>query len=578
MSLFEELKRRNVFRVSVAYTVSAWLIIQVVATIAPILSVPDTVQRLILTALMIGLPVAVVLAWIYELGPDGLRKDSGASQVAGHGRKLDFVIIGILLVALVLSITSRPLPDTHVESSVAVLPFENMSGDTSNDPFTAGIHDDLLTRLSHIKTIRTISRTSVLRYRESNLSIPEIAEELGVATILAGGVQRSGDRVRINARLIRADRDEHLWAETYDRELSASNVFAIQSEIANEIAVQLRVALTEEDKERLNVVPTRSIAALDAYFFGRVLLEERTVSSLEAAIEYFESVIELDPEFALAWSGLADAYMLLPEYSASIDPVVVESRALAAVQEALRLDPTIPEVKASHAWYQLRFYDWDNAEIIFREALAVAPDNVNVLHWLSHVYSFQGRFDEAIVTARRAVAVDPESKMMRTNLAYILVDAGQFDEALNLAYSMSQTNPDYFQHRKNLFLHELRSGRAVRAAETFVTYTTVIGGDKVVAHEVGEMFIAYAERDEVGVITEDHITRALITNDDLGQVFAFVGDGEGAIKALQEAASANSGSRSVFSMKINPAYDFIRDDPRFAALLMEVGLGPVQEQ
>jgi hypothetical protein len=192
------------------------------------------------------------------------------------------------------------------------------------------------------------------------------------------------------------------------------------------------------------------------------------------------------------------------------------------------------------------------------------------------VYSFQGRFDEAIVTARRAVAVEPDSKMMRTNLVYILVDARQFDEALDLAYSVRESNPEYFQHRKNLFLHELRSGQPAKAAKTFITYTTVIGGDAVAAREVGDMFVAYAERGEVGVLTEDLITRALITSDDQGQLFAFVGDGEGTISALQEAAAANSGSRSVFSMKINPAYDFIRDDARFATLLKDVGLGSLE--
>ena len=249
-------------------------------------------------------------------------------------------------------------------------------------------------------------------------------------------MQRSGDRLRINVQLIRADRDEHIWAETYDRELSASNVFEIQSEIARAIAEALRATLSEDDERRLAFVPTNNIDALDRYFVGRQLLENRTVGSLQAAIEYFRQVTELDPDFALGWSGLADAYMLMPEYSSTADREVVGREASAAIERALSLDPNLPEVKASRAWYKLRLYKWEEAEAIYREALEIYPDNVNALHWMSHVLSFQGRFDEALVYARHALTVEPDSRMMHTNLAYILTDARRFDEAFELVQQM----------------------------------------------------------------------------------------------------------------------------------------------
>ena len=547
--------------------------LQVVDTVAPILELPDTVQQLVLTALAIGFPVTVILAWIYELGPDGLRKDSGTKHAPGRGRKLNLAIIGILVVALALSFITRPDIDDHVDSSVAVIPFVNMSGNPNNDPFAAGIHDDLLTHLSRIKSIRTISRTSMLRYANTTMSLPEIAAELDVATILEGGVQRSGDRIRINAQLIRADRDEHLWAETYDRELSASNVFEIQSEIARAIADALRATLTEDDKRRLAAVPTENIDALDRYFVGRRLLEQRTRESLEAAIQYFEQVTDLDPEFALGWSGLADAHMLMPEYSSTVDRASVDREAKAAISRALGLNPDLPEVNASRAWYELRFYKWDEAERIFRATLDVYPDNVNVLHWLSHVLSFQGQFDEAITLARRALEVEPESCMMRVNLAYVLVDAEQFDEALSIGRSMRDSDPQYAVQQRNLFLHELRAGLIERAAGTYVGFVETIGADTDAAREIGKMWNAYAERDNVGDISEDLIRRAQLGSEDLAQVLAAVGDSEGTIEALRSAIPEHSGSRSVFSMKVNPLYDFIRDDPRFQAMLVEVGLG-----
>jgi len=532
----------------------------------------------VLLLLAIGFPVAIILAWAFQLTPAGVRRDSGEEPPLAGGRKpLDYIVVLVLGAALAYFaldkfVSSGAAGRASLEPSVAVLPFTNMTRDQQNDPFTDGIHDDLLTHLSRIASLKTTSRTSVLQYKETTKTIPEIAAELGVATILEAGVQRSGSRVRINVQLIDAVTDEHLWAEQYDRELTAANVFDIQSEIARAIAEQLQATLSTDDLRRLESVPTTDIDALQSYFIGKKMLEDRTIQSLTAAIEYFEKVVELDPEFALAWSGLADAYMLLPEYSSSIDRELVETRALTAVTTALSLEPDLPEVRATQAWYELRFYDWDGAERIFREALSVSPDNTNVLHWLSHVLSFQGRFEEALLIARRAAEVDPASKMMRTNLAYILVDARQFDEGLQIAQKQLEEDPEYTVQRRNYFLHELRAGRAAKAADTFVAYTDTIGGDMEAAREIGNMFVAYAERGEAGKLSDELIAGSLLGSEDLAQVLAFIGDAEGVIGALRIAAAEHSGSRSVFSMKINPAYDFIRDDPRFIELLAQVGL------
>jgi len=564
--------------VGLVYLAVAWLTLQVVATVAPILELPGALEKAVLLLLVAGFPMALIFAWAFELTPDGVRPDSGSASPAAKGRRpIDYVIVATLSIALAYFVADKffwsgETERTDLEASVAVLPFTNLSQDKQNDPFTSGIHDDLLTHLSRIASLKTTSRTSVLQYEGTTKTMPEIAAELGVATVLEGGVQRVGNRVRINAQLIDAAADKHLWAEQYDRELTAANVFEIQSEIATAIATALQATLTSDDKQRLEQIPTRSIAALDTYFIGRQLLEDRTRESLVAAAEYFEKVVEIDPDFALGWSGVADAYMLLPEYSASVDRELVETRARSALQRALKLNPDLPEVRASQAWYELRFFDWDSAERIFREALAVSPDNVNVLHWMSHVLSFQGRFEEGLEHARHAVAVDRASRIMRTNLVYILVDAGQFDEALEISQAMRASESDYAVLRHNLFLHELRAGLHAAAAETYVGYVTVIGADPSAAREIADMFVAYAEHGTVGNVTQDLIARAQLGSEDLAQVLAFVGDGEGTIRALQVAIPEHSGSRSVFSMKVNPAYDFIRGDPRFQAMLVEVGL------
>lgn len=576
MSVFKELQRRKVIRVASVYLFVSWLLLQIAATIAPILSLPSWFEQLVFALLALGFPIALIFAWAFERTPDGVKRDTGLTTSRG-GHVVDYAVLSVIALGgiwLAWSYTDKvPATRPLLDASVAVLPFVNLNNDEENAPFVAGIHSDLLTQLARISSLRTVSRTSMLRYRDSDKSVPEIAAELDVATILEGGVQRAGVSVRINVTLIDAAADQPLWTEVYDRELTAANVFAIQSEIAQAISEQLRISLSSDDLRRLDAVPTDSIDALDSYFIGKQLLDQRTLQSLMAAAEYFEAVVEIDSDFALGWSGLADAYMLLPEYSNSVDRSMTERRAREGVLRALELDPELPEVRATEAWYQLRFFDWAGAERIFREALAVAPDNTSVLHWLSHTLSWQGQFEEAVTVARRALEIDPDSNIMRANLAYILVDAGQYDEGLRQATMSRKLRPEHTGQLRNLYLHELRAGRPADAAASFVTYVTITGGDGPAARLVGQMFVAYAQRGEVGDVGQDLIERTLLGSGDLAQVLASVGDADGTILALQTAAKEHSGSRSVFSMRINPGYDFIRDDPRFVALLDEVGLG-----
>lgn len=577
MAILKELQRRKVVRAAAVYLVMAWLLIQVAATIAPVLALPDWFQGTVLALLGLGFPVAMVLAWSRELTPDGARPESSPAS-SRLARITDYSILAALATGLVWFAADRlgQKTDTRLsplDKSVAVLPFINLNGDDATAPFTSGIHADLLTQLAQIKSVRTISRTTVLKYRDSNKTIPEIARELGVAIIVEGGVQRAGDSIRVNVRLIDAAADRPLWSQVFDRDLTAASVFAIQGEIARAVVAQLQASLSPEDHRRLNAVPTQDIAALDAYFFGKSLLEKRTRESLAIAAEYFENAVALDPAFTLGWSGLADAYMLLPEYSYNIDRNMTKRRSREALLRALELDPSLPEVRSTEAWYQLtRNYDWAGAEKIFQESLASFPDNVNLLHWMSHTLSWQGKQEEGLALARRAVEVAPDSQLMRVNLAYILTDAGEFELALQIVHRVLENHPAFLGLRRNSFLHELRAGEIVRGANAFVSYTTLVGGDSMAARTIGDMFIAYASESIIGIVTDELIRDTLLGTEDLAQVLAFVGDAEGVLAALEVAVNERSGSRSALSMKVNPAYDFVRDDPRFDALLKKVGL------
>ncbi len=574
--MLRELQRRKVIRAAAVYLVAAWLLLQIAATIAPLLSLPDWFEVLVLALLVIAFPIALILAWSLELTPEGVRSDSSAEPTR-VARLVDYSVLIVLLVGLAWFAADRMGDDDGeplaLDKSVAILPFINLNNDEVNTSFTSGIHADLLTQLARIKSVRTVSRTTVLKYRDSTKTIPEIAAELGVATIVEGGVQRAGNTVRVNVQLIDAAVDRALWTQAFDRELTAANVFAIQGEIAQAIARQLQANLSPEDELRLSAVPTNSIDALDAYFVGKVLLEERTRESLSFATEYFENAVKLDPAFALGWSGLADAYMLLPEYSYNVDRDMIERRSRDALLRALELDPSLPEVRSTEAWYQLtRNYDWSGAEKIFEESLEAFPDNTNLLHWMSHTLSWQGRQEEGLAVAKHAVEVAPGSHLMRMNLAYILADSQDFDRALQIVWQVRDERPNYLALRRNLYLHELRAGETEHGADSFVTFTSIIGGDPAAARAIADMFVAYAQDGIVGDVTDALIAGTRLGTEDLAQVLALVGDAEGTLAALDVAIEERSGSRSALSMKINPAYDFIRDDPRFDVLLVKIGL------
>ncbi len=362
MSFFEELKRRNVFRVGIAYLVGAWLLIQLTDILLDNIGAPAWVLQTMLVALGVGFFITLFFAWAFEMTPEGVKRekdiDRSQSITPQTGKKLNGTIL--VLMALVISyllfdkfsdaeIGSKPFsqaPAAQVidvgneksdpapneskavitRQSIAVLPFDNRSRNADDEFFVEGIHDDLLTNLARIGSLKVISRTSVMRYKDTEIPIPDIAAELGVATIMEGAVQRSGSTVRINVQLIDAKTDEHLWAEIYDRKLNAENLFSIQSEISEAIAAALEATLSPEEQQRINTTPTQNMAAYDAYLRGRQLMASRDSAKLKLATEAFTEAVELDPQFALAWVNLADSTLLLADYGTLSNDIALPIR------------------------------------------------------------------------------------------------------------------------------------------------------------------------------------------------------------------------------------------------------------
>jgi TolB-like protein len=476
MSFIEELKRRNVFRVGIAYAVAAWVLLQMVDVIGDIIELPDWLGKAVLLAVVAGIIPVVFFAWAFELTPEGIKRekdvDRNQSITSQTGSKLNTVTLSLMAIAIGYLLLdkfyladriegpaatavelvaeppeaispSAPPEKTISRQSIAVLPFENRSKLEDDAFFVEGMHDDLLTNLARIGSLKVISRTSVGQYAGTTKSIPEIAQELGVATIMEGAVQRSGNTVRINVQLIDAQTDEHLWAEIFDRELTADNLFAIQSEISEEIAEALQATLTPEDKQRLNDRPTENLAAYEAYLRGRQLMARRISTDMDQAAVEFQKAVELDPDFALGWVAVAETSSLRTQYS-SLDPVESLKIEQEVIEKALTIDDQLGEAYLSRTSI-LRFYDRNKeAEADFRKAIELSPSYATAYHWYAgFVLNYPSRLEEGLQLLNKAIELDPLAPVIKMQKAYALMQLGQYAETEALLRGVLQANPEF---------------------------------------------------------------------------------------------------------------------------------------
>jgi TolB-like protein len=441
LSIFKELKRRNVFKVGIAYAVTIWVLLQLTDTISEILALPEWAPKLILLILIIGFVPALILAWAFELTPDGIKLEKDVvrqkSITPKTGRKLDYLIIISLGLSLgyfiwesrfeqktaaleatlseeagLKTVPEPPLPavleplQNIDENSIAVLPFANRSVDSDDIYFTDGIHDDLLTQLSKVDAFSVISRTSVMEYRDTTKNLREIARELSVANIMEGSVQRSGDRVRINVQLINAKTDEHLWAEIYDRELTANNLFDIQSEIAQAIAMALKATLTDSELASVTDVPTENVAAYDLYLQAKRFVVSETRSGYQTNAELLTESLKLDPEFKLAWTGLARTHMA--NYWLYGGKNSDKEKALDAIEKARSIDASFAELFVAEAiyWYW-GFHDYERALYNLDKAIGMMPGNSEAYMWRGWVSRRAGLWDDALQSMQKSLKLNP---------------------------------------------------------------------------------------------------------------------------------------------------------------------------
>ena len=487
MSFFAELKRRNVFRVAIGYAITAWLLLQVVDLVLDNIHAPDWVMQVFMLALAIGFPLAIFLAWAFEVTPEGVKRESevdrSTSITSQTGRKLDRAIIVVLAVAVVfllyrqvgideveqpVTIAAPPAEASH--NSVAVLPFVNMSADPDNEYFSDGIAEEILNVLARIPELKVAARTSAFAFKGSNINISDIARELKVNNVLEGSVRKSGNQVRVTAQLIKADDGYHLWSQTYDRELD--NIFAVQDEIAMSIADAMKVTLDIDTGESGNLTGTTSTDAYDAYLRGMNQWHLRTGEALYNAIELFEEAIAIDPGFAKAYAGLALTYSVITDYTA-VPFKEGFAKARAAAEKALALDPE--SVEAATAM----IYSTDNLDeqrANGKRAVELGPWFPTAHQWYATSLQLTGDMDAARTEYLLAYELDPKARILGNNLAKHYQLEGNWGDAERVLLQLVSHAPDYADGWRLLLIQYLVTGEMEKARQVGEKLVRLLGG------------------------------------------------------------------------------------------------------
>ena len=612
MSFFDELKRRNVFRVAIGYVITAWLLLQVVDLVLENIKAPDWVMQVFMLALAIGFPLAIFFAWAFEMTPEGVKRESevdrSKSIAPQTGRKMDRNIIIAMALALAYFAYDKFLaspadnmpqsvPDKHLqlesasteqlvpandtptqavdspkalnpnEQSVAVLPFINMSDDAQNEYFSDGISEELLNVLVRVKGLRVPSRTSSFTFKGTDKKLAEIGEELQVDHILEGSVRKSGDRIRVTAQLIDVNTDTHLWSETYTRELD--DIFAVQDEIAQAIVSALKVTLTGDDQASIQARETTSVEAYNKYLLGRHVWNQRSPENLLAATKPLNEAVTMDPNYGQAWAALADAYVLIPEYGGgSVEQYI--PLAHEAIERALVINPESARTLTTSAYIKFMYdYDLKGAYTDIEKAIQIDPGYATAHQWYGELLAVEGQFDAALDQLRLARIADPLAAVMPHVMGWILAFSNRTDEAFALYEQALEIDPHFSSTIGNLVTLNMRTGRYDQARARSLQLATLTEYDPTTD-------LAVIDALENPELTGNALS--LMEQDPDLQDGAYgkaaylmmLNEPELALDNLEKGFAESEGY--MVHMNRMDIYDPLRENPRFQALLAKMNL------
>jgi adenylate cyclase len=578
-NFFAELKRRNVYKVAVAYAVVGWLLVQVATQVFPFLEIPNWVVRLVIVLIAIGFPIALVIAWAFEATPEGIKRTEDVDPVVAASAPKKHAWIYVVVIGAALSValfflgryTAAPRQTeaaaTLSAKSIAILPFDNLSRDPDNAFFAEGVQDEILTRLAKVADLKVIARTSTQRFKSAPENLPEIAKQLGVLNILEGSVQKANDQVRVNVQLINAMTNAHLWAEIYDRKLT--DIFAVESDIAKTIADQLQARLTGSEKRMMAAMSTNDPTAYELYHKGKSLWDKRSGDNIPKAIAFFEQAIAQDPNYAPAYAGLALAYVLLPYYTGS-----PRAEALAKAKEnalrAVSLDPNQSE--AHVALGKLAFFrlDVSGAAREFRRAIELNPNSATAHQWNGNdALVSLGQFDAAIAEGKRAVELDPLSPIISADLGVTLCLARRYDAAEQQLRKTLALDPGFFYAHYYLGI-VLQLKKDLKQAIAEFEKALQLDDDSLVVALLGAAKAWNGDKNAAEEALQ-RLDRMSPHRDDysLALLYLSMNEKEEAIQAIQHGFNIRDGS-SLSWINVDPFLDPLRDEPRFKEIAQKV--------
>ncbi len=583
-TFFKELRRRKVFQVAVVYAVVGWILIQVADTIVPRLHLPDWTPTLVIFLVIIGFPIALIVAWAFELTPEGVKRTEAAEgELQEVERKTGLRIEHALIVLLAIAVAylfyeikvKRPeaeIAQVSAIRSIAVLPLENLSGDPEQDYFSDGMTEALIAELSQIGALRVISRTSVMQYKKAPKPIPQIAQELNVDAIVEGSVLRAGDRVRITAQLIKAEPEKHLWAQVFERDLV--DVLALHSEVARAIAREIKIAVTPEEQERLQRVRKVNPEAYQLYLLGRHFFNRATEEGFKKGIEYFEQAIDKDTTYAPAYAGLANCYSHLG-WDTWLSPEESYPKAREAAMKALELDEALGEAHALLGFIKY-LYDWDlyGAEAYLQRAIELSPGIVQAHYFYSIYLIMVGRFDKAIEGFKHAIELDPVTPGTVEILGWAYYMAGRHDESIIQIKKSLELDPNYYWAHIILAWSYAGKGMYTEAiAQADKIMTLFPSDDHVMLMNIARVYGVSGKRevalrllDQIkGLSPEKYVDAYFVAS-----IYAGLGENDQAFEWLNKGYEERSSG--MLSLKVHPFWNNLRDDPRFTALLKKMNL------
>jgi TolB-like protein/Tfp pilus assembly protein PilF len=581
-NFFSELKRRNVYKVAIAYIVGGWALSEGISQVFPVFDVPNGIIRLIVILIIAGLPVALVLAWMFEITPEGIKRTATADAMPASAKPKKYVWLYVVVIGAVASIglfflgrysaqnasgAARAGASELPQKSIAVLPFDNLSRDPDNIYFTEGVQDEILTRLAKIADLKVIARTSTQRFKSTPDDLQQIAKQLGVMNILEGTVQKAGDQVRVNVQLINAMTDARLWAETYDRKLT--DIFAVESEIAKTIAETLQARLSGAEKNSIAKTPTVNPEAYELYLRGKFFAEKRTGADLRKSIEYYDQAIAKDPNYPLAYVGLADSHLLLSAYGA-ISPKEATAPAKAALKKALELDDSLAQAHASSGLLATLELDLNRAISELERAIQLNPNDATAHHWIPRPLMSIGQFDRGIAEGKRAIELDPLSLIINADLCWVYFNAHRYDDAEAQARKTLEMDQGFYVAHYYLGEALQFKGKLADAIAEFQK-SFESNKDPFSLAMLGQAYARQGKTDEarkvLARLTEQAKSR-YVSPYALAVVLTALGDKARAIDELEHGYDDTGFYISL--IKVDPLFDDLRGDPRFEALVQKI--------